>query len=43
MIEMAESDDKSGIVESPISQNTYLFVWVLASVLSFAIIIAYPI
>ncbi|MFL2955879.1 MAG: hypothetical protein ACJZ39_00210 [Candidatus Thalassarchaeaceae archaeon] len=41
MSDMVESEQSSGIVESPISQNTYIFVWTLASVLSFAIFIVY--
>ena len=43
MIEMAESEKSEGIVESPLSQNFYLFVWALASVASFAIFIVFPV
>ena len=42
--ERGSGKEKSqGIVESPLSQNFYLFVWALASVASFAIFIAFPV
>tara|TARA_B100000929_G_scaffold30149_1_gene22036 strand:+ start:300 stop:476 length:177 start_codon:yes stop_codon:yes gene_type:complete len=38
---MSDEHEHVEIVESPLSQNTYLVVWAIASIASFAIFIAY--
>ncbi len=38
---MSDEHEHVEIVESPLSQNTYLVVWAIASIASFAIFFAY--
>jgi hypothetical protein len=38
---MPDEPDRVEIVESSLSQNTYLVIWAIASILSFAIFFVY--
>jgi hypothetical protein len=38
---MSDEPDRVEIVESSLSQNTYLVIWAIASILSFAIFFFY--
>jgi hypothetical protein len=38
---MSEGDSRGDIVESPLSQNAYVLIWTLASLVSFAIFVVY--
>jgi len=38
---MSEEGSSGDIVDSPLSQNTYVLIWTLASLVSFAIFVVY--
>jgi hypothetical protein len=40
LIDMSD-EDKSGIVKSPLSQNTYVMMWIIASVASLFIFVKF--
>jgi hypothetical protein len=38
---MSDEGSNGDIVDSPISQNTYVLIWTIASLVSFAIFVVY--
>ncbi len=38
---MADEDISSDIVDSPLSQNVYILIWAIASLVSFVIFVVY--
>ncbi|SVA09731.1 uncharacterized protein METZ01_LOCUS62585 [marine metagenome] len=38
---MSDEGSSGDIVDSPLSQNTYVLIWTLASLVSFAIFVVY--
>ena len=40
-VSMSDEGSSGDIVDSPLSQNTYVLIWTLASLVSFAIFVVY--